>query len=269
MKKICLLVGILFLLFFPTVQADENLLYDGKSVQNQKASDENVDFAPYMRELQRRIKMNWNPPKDDYSKHVVLLFTIDKSGKLVKSSVLHSSESPAADRAAMEALHMAAPFKPLPSEYKGNSIDIQFTFDYNVLGNNKFSRNTNKLLHSAAMGEDLQKSHQPYTYTYYENLDNTLSVVRRSLIREKDGYKYIHAMKVMPLSSNAYLLRCKVDCENRKIGVKKTFEGSVQNTPMHLLGFTQLVNVFADEVKMQSPEKNQDYSKIYNYVCHP
>ena len=30
------------------------------------------DFGPYMRELQRRIKMNWDPPKGDQSKRVVL-----------------------------------------------------------------------------------------------------------------------------------------------------------------------------------------------------
>lgn len=268
MKKICLLFGTLLLLSFLAVQADENLLYDGKPVQDEKKFDENVDFGPYMHELQRRIKMNWKPPIDNYSKRIVLLFTLNKNGTLTKSSVLHSSGIPEADKAAMEALQLAAPFKPLPSEYKGESIDIQFTFDYNVYGNN-FPRNNNKTLHSAAIGEDLQKSRQPYTETYYENLDNTLSVVKRSLVREKDGYKYTHAMKVMPFSSNAYLLRCKIDCKNQKIGVRKTFEGSIQNTPMHLLGFTQLVNVFTDDVKMQSPEKNQDYSKIYNYVCQP
>ena len=34
------------------------------------------DFGPYMRELQRRIKLNWDPPKGNESKTVVLLFKI-------------------------------------------------------------------------------------------------------------------------------------------------------------------------------------------------
>lgn len=92
------------------------------------------DFGPYMRELQRRIKMNWNPPKGNESKRVVLLFKIAKDGRLLSCSVYKSSGLPSADNAAINAVKLTAPFKPLPSDFKGQSIDIQFTFDYNVFG---------------------------------------------------------------------------------------------------------------------------------------
>lgn len=92
------------------------------------------DFGPYMRELQRRIKMNWEPPKGNESKRVVLLFKIARDGRLISHRVYKSSGLPAADRAAMQAVELTAPFKPLPPEYKGDSVDIQFTFDYNVFG---------------------------------------------------------------------------------------------------------------------------------------
>ena len=92
------------------------------------------DFGPYMRELQRRIKMNWDPPKGNESKRVVLLFKIAKDGRLLSCSVFKSSGLQNADKAALNAVHLAAPFKPLPPEFKGQSIDIQFTFDYNVFG---------------------------------------------------------------------------------------------------------------------------------------
>jgi len=92
------------------------------------------DFGPYMRELQKRIKMNWEPPKGNESKRVVLLFKIARDGRLISHRVYKSSGLPAADRAAMQAVELTAPFKPLPPEYKGDSVDIQFTFDYNVFG---------------------------------------------------------------------------------------------------------------------------------------
>ena len=92
------------------------------------------DFGPYMRELQRRIKMNWDPPKGDESKRVVLLFKIAKDGRLLSCSVYKSSGLPSADKAALHAVQVSAPFRPLPPEYKNQSIDIQFTFDYNVFG---------------------------------------------------------------------------------------------------------------------------------------
>lgn len=90
------------------------------------------DFGPYMKELQRRIKMHWDPPKGNESKRVVLLFKIAKDGRLLSCSVFKSSGLQNADKAALNAVHLAAPFRPLPAEFKGQSIDIQFTFDYNV-----------------------------------------------------------------------------------------------------------------------------------------
>jgi TonB family protein len=92
------------------------------------------DFGPYMRELQRRIKMNWDPPKGNESKRVVLLFKIAKDGRLLSNRVLKTSGIPNADKAALSAVELTAPFKPLPPGVKNSSIDIQFTFDYNVFG---------------------------------------------------------------------------------------------------------------------------------------
>ncbi len=36
------------------------------------------------------------------------------------------------DASALEALNKSAPFPPLPKKFKGDNIDVQFTFDYNV-----------------------------------------------------------------------------------------------------------------------------------------
>jgi len=92
------------------------------------------DFGPYMRELQRRIKLNWDPPKGNESKTVVLLFKIAKDGRLLSCKISRSSGLPSADQAALKAVELTAPFKPLPADFKGQNIDIQFTFDYRVFG---------------------------------------------------------------------------------------------------------------------------------------
>ena len=96
------------------------------------------DFGPYMRELQRRIKMNWDPPKGNESKRVVLLFKIAKDGRLISCRVSKSSGLPSADQAALKAVELTAPFRPLPADFKGQSIDIQFTFDYNVFNATRY-----------------------------------------------------------------------------------------------------------------------------------
>jgi TonB family protein len=92
------------------------------------------DFGSYMRELTRRIKRNWDPPRGNESKRVVLIFKIARDGRLLDLRIKNSSGVPVADRAAKAAVELAAPFRSLPPEYKGSSVDIDFTFDYNVFG---------------------------------------------------------------------------------------------------------------------------------------
>ena len=96
------------------------------------------DFGPYMRDLQQRIKRNWEPPKGEESRRVVILFTISKDGRLLSKKITKSSGLASADKAAMSAVELSAPFKPLPVDYKENSVDIQFTFDYNVFSARKY-----------------------------------------------------------------------------------------------------------------------------------
>jgi TonB family protein len=90
------------------------------------------DFGPYLAELQRRIRRNWIPPEDREDKTVILLFTIAKDGRLLNIQTKRSSGYGNADQAAKAAVERSAPFRPLPSEYRSGSINVEFTFDYNV-----------------------------------------------------------------------------------------------------------------------------------------
>ncbi len=101
--------------------------------QKDQINTKEADFDSYIKELQIKIKQNWDPPKGTESKRVVVIFKIARDGRLISHRVYKSSGLAAADRAAMHAVELTAPFKPLPPEYKGDSVDIQFTFDCNVL----------------------------------------------------------------------------------------------------------------------------------------
>lgn len=90
-------------------------------------------WSTYMSRLQHRIKMNWNPQKYNTSNSVVVLFKIAKDGRLLSCKIYKSSGINKVDDDALTAVRLTAPFEPLPNEYKGTSVDIQFTFDYNVI----------------------------------------------------------------------------------------------------------------------------------------
>lgn len=86
----------------------------------------------YITELQRRIKRNWNPPKNNEDKTVVLFLRIAKDGRVLILNVKSTSENADIDNAAISAVKKTQPFRPLPSGYKSNYVDAVFTFDYNI-----------------------------------------------------------------------------------------------------------------------------------------
>ena len=92
------------------------------------------DFGAYIAELQRRIRRNWAPPTEDRSKRIVAVFRIGRDGRLLSLSISQSSGSPLADQQAIAAVRASAPFRPLPPNYRGNDIPVQFTFDYEISG---------------------------------------------------------------------------------------------------------------------------------------
>ncbi len=95
--------------------------------------EQNPDmFKNYMYRMQTKIKSNWNPPSQDVSRGVTLLYTINRDGTLKKYKVLKSSGVKELDDAAIEALKKSFPSEPLPEGFGGKSVDVQFTFDYNV-----------------------------------------------------------------------------------------------------------------------------------------
>lgn len=98
---------------------------------NSTGAQADIDFGPYMADLQRRIKKHWFPPKGNESKRVVVVFKVHSGGELSQLRLDHSSGVAIADQAALKAVEDAAPFRPLPAGAP-DAVDIQFTFDYNV-----------------------------------------------------------------------------------------------------------------------------------------
>jgi periplasmic protein TonB len=95
------------------------------------AAQADLNFGPYMSALQRAIKRSWKPPRGSESNRIVVTFTVLANGRLSDLRIIQESVDPEANLAALEAVTRAAPFDPLPNG-AGSSVDIEFTFDYNV-----------------------------------------------------------------------------------------------------------------------------------------
>lgn len=95
------------------------------------AAQADVNFGPYMSLLQRKIKRMWKPPRGSESNRIVVTFSVTTDGRLQNLKLTQSCPLPDANMAALDAVTKAAPFDPLPIG-SGPSVDIEFTFDYNV-----------------------------------------------------------------------------------------------------------------------------------------
>ena len=149
MSKLLKSCGILLLIFIlvslstnaqdtillPEINGDNNTFNNSSKpaiTQKQELNDNSssVDIYPYMRDLDRRIRLNWNPPRGKVSNNVVTFFTITKDGKVTNIKILESSGSKAADDAAINAIYATNPARPLPADFSGDHIDVSFTFHY-------------------------------------------------------------------------------------------------------------------------------------------
>lgn len=90
------------------------------------------DLAPYLFQVQDKISSHWTIDQKDGSERVVVGFTIDDKGEISKVRLDKSSEDATTDEAALQAVHAAAPFPPLPDGV-AQGLDVQFEFQYSVV----------------------------------------------------------------------------------------------------------------------------------------
>ena len=106
-----------------------------KAVQKQS-----VEKAPlnkevlnnYIKEIEVPIKTNWTPPMGSNLKKASVKFTINKDGELLSNDIYKTSGMREFDKSALNAIEMSKPYPPLPLALDRDTLDIIFTFDFNV-----------------------------------------------------------------------------------------------------------------------------------------
>jgi TonB family protein len=96
-----------------------------------------VDFRPYLLQILSTVRRNWFAVMPESAKlgkrgTVAIQFAIAKTGSVTKVVFATNSGTDAFDRAAVASISMSNPFPPLPSEYRGGIVRLQFTFLYNA-----------------------------------------------------------------------------------------------------------------------------------------
>jgi protein TonB len=91
-------------------------------------------FGWYVDTVRRKVSENWMKyeidPRIDAARRVYIYFEITRSGQPVSIRVEQSSGIPSLDQSALRALQRIDTFGPLPQEYAGNYVAVEFWFDY-------------------------------------------------------------------------------------------------------------------------------------------
>ncbi len=92
-------------------------------------------YAWYVRVIQQKISENWLKyevdPRIRNANRVYLLFDVGRDGSPRNVQIEQSSGVPSLDQSAVRALQRIDTFGPLPSDYSGNKISIEWWFDLN------------------------------------------------------------------------------------------------------------------------------------------
>jgi len=91
-------------------------------------------YAWYVRVVNQKVSENWMKyeidPRIQSANRVYLTFDIDRRGHPSHIEVEQSSGVPSLDISALRALERIDTFGPLPADYSGGKVSVEFWFDY-------------------------------------------------------------------------------------------------------------------------------------------
>jgi protein TonB len=91
-------------------------------------------YAWYVRVVNQKVSENWLKyevdPRISSANRVYLTFDIERNGRPTNIRIEQSSGVPSLDMSAMRALQRIDTFGPLPSDYSGSRVSVEFWFDY-------------------------------------------------------------------------------------------------------------------------------------------
>ncbi len=91
-------------------------------------------FSWYVDQVRRKVSENWMKyevdPNVSTARRVYIYFEINRNGSPANIKVEQSSGVPSLDQSATRALQRIDTFGPLPNEYNGSKVSVEFWFDY-------------------------------------------------------------------------------------------------------------------------------------------
>ncbi len=94
-----------------------------------------VDFKPYLTEVASKVRAKWfevwpRAANAGPERRVVIQAGVSRDGTVVKLVIASASGLQPLDRAAVVAISAVLPLPPVPADFQGDRVNVQFTFVY-------------------------------------------------------------------------------------------------------------------------------------------
>ena len=91
-------------------------------------------YSWYVEAVQRRVSMNWLQstidPSVQFAPRCVIDFQILRNGTITNIQIQQSSGNQSVDTSAVRAVSGSNPVQPLPNDYSGSYVNVEFWFDF-------------------------------------------------------------------------------------------------------------------------------------------
>ncbi len=97
-------------------------------------------YMPYAKSIKAKLMQHWEYPNEAWENliegDVLILFSLDRQGKLKRFNILNSSSHDILDRETARTIRTSAPFPPFPGSVTVTKLNIKANFTYRLTANN-------------------------------------------------------------------------------------------------------------------------------------
>lgn len=105
--------------------------------------DIDIYLVAYVNRLKNKVESNWILPHGELDKKTIIVFKINREGKILNVNIAEKSGGAEFDQNALTAIYKSVPFEDIPNNVKDEDITIRFTFSQLELEATPISKATN------------------------------------------------------------------------------------------------------------------------------
>lgn len=161
--------------------------------------NQDIYFIAYVNRLENKIKSNWITPHGKIDKKAVIIFEVDKNGKISNISLSYPSGDKEFDEIALSAVSASSPLEAFPETIKNDKIKMEFTFCQDDIEANPIFKQTGTIV----LRGNLYENSPPLMPEYNTETNKQNKLKKVKIKKTNTKIKKVYPYSNCPQSYNA------------------------------------------------------------------